>query len=54
MGEPGWLWEMRSAIVASVRDCNPMEVADDLGQHFLAITSVWPTIHELTGETDCN
>jgi hypothetical protein len=27
----GWLWEMRSAIVARVRNRNPMEVADDLG-----------------------
>ena len=30
----GWLWEMRSAIVARVRDRNPMEVADDLGHRF--------------------
>jgi hypothetical protein len=27
----GWLWEMRSATVARVRDRNPMEIADDLG-----------------------
>jgi len=39
----GWLWEMRSAIVARVRDRNPMEVADDLGHRFLAITSGLPT-----------
>jgi len=26
----GWLREIRSAIVARVRDHNPMEVADDL------------------------
>ena len=26
----GWLWEMRSATVARVRDRNPMEIADDL------------------------
>jgi len=30
----GWLWEMRSAIVARVRDRKPMEVADDLGHRF--------------------
>ena len=30
----GWLWEMRSAIVARVRDRNRMEVADDLGHRF--------------------
>ena len=30
----GWLWEMRSAIVAKVRNRNPMEVADDLGHRF--------------------
>ena len=30
----GWPWEMRSAIVARVRDRNPMEVADDLGHRF--------------------
>jgi hypothetical protein len=29
-----WLWEMRSAIVAGVRDRNSMEVADDLGHRF--------------------
>jgi hypothetical protein len=29
-----WLWEMRSAIVARVRDRNPMEIADDLGHRF--------------------
>ena len=42
----GWLWEMRSAIVARVHDRNPMEVADDLGGPFLAITSVWPTTQQ--------
>ena len=26
-----YLWEMRSATVARVRDRNPMEIADDLG-----------------------
>ena len=30
----GWLWEMRSAIVARVCDRNPIEVADDLGHRF--------------------
>src|SRR5260370_38849633 len=30
----GWLWEMHPAIVARVRDRNPMEVADDLGHRF--------------------
>jgi hypothetical protein len=30
----GWLWEMHSAIVARVRDRNPMEVAEDLGTVF--------------------
>ena len=30
----GWLWEMRSAIAAKVRDRNPMEIADDLGHRF--------------------
>ena len=30
----GWLWEMRSAIEARVRDRNPMEVANDLGHRF--------------------
>jgi hypothetical protein len=30
-----WLWEMRAAIVARVRNRNPMEVADDLGHRFL-------------------
>jgi len=30
----GWLWEMRSATVARVRDRNPMEIADDLGHRF--------------------
>jgi hypothetical protein len=30
----GWLWEMRSATVARVRNRNPMEVADDLGHRF--------------------
>jgi len=30
----GWLWEMRSAIAARVRDRNRMEVADDLGHRF--------------------
>jgi len=30
----GWLWKMRSAIVARVRDRNPLEVADDLGHRF--------------------
>src|SRR5258708_14783263 len=35
----GWLWEMRSAIVASVGDRNPMEVADDLGHHSLRLLS---------------
>lgn len=29
-----WRWEMRSAIVARVRDRNMMEVADDLGHRF--------------------
>jgi hypothetical protein len=32
----GWLREIRSAIVARVRDRNPMEVADDLGHRFVA------------------
>ena len=35
----GWLWEMRSAIVARVRDRNPMEVADDLGHGFWRLLS---------------
>jgi len=39
-----WLWGRRSAIVARVRDRNPIEVAHFLGRRFLAITSVWPTI----------
>ncbi len=30
----GWLREMRPAIVAKVRDRDPMEVADDLGHRF--------------------
>jgi hypothetical protein len=30
----GRLWELRSVIVARVRDRNPMEVADDLGHRF--------------------
>jgi hypothetical protein len=30
----GWLREIRAAIVARVRDRNPMEVADDLGSGF--------------------
>jgi len=30
----GWLWEMRLAIVARVRDRDPMDVADDLGHVF--------------------
>ena len=30
----GWLLEMCQAIVARVRDRNPMEVADDLGHPF--------------------
>jgi hypothetical protein len=34
MVSAGWLWEMRSAIVARVRDRNPMEVAEDLGHRF--------------------
>src|SRR6266478_8312140 len=34
MVSAGWLWEMRSAIVARVRDRNPMEVANDLGHRF--------------------
>jgi hypothetical protein len=33
----GWLWEMRSAIVARVRNRNPMEVADELGYRFLRL-----------------
>jgi hypothetical protein len=40
----GWLWEMRSAIVARVRNRNPMEGANDLVRaRFLAITSGLPT-----------
>ena len=35
-GERRMLWEMRSAIVATVRRPNPMEFTV-----FLAITSVW-------------
>ena len=35
----GWLWEMRSAIVARVRDHNPMEMADDLGHRFWRLLS---------------
>jgi hypothetical protein len=31
-----------------MRDRRPMEVADDLGHRFLAITSVWPTIQPFT------
>ena len=30
----GLLWELRSTIVAVVRDREPMEVADDLGHRF--------------------
>jgi len=30
----GRLWEMRSAIVARLRDRNSMEIADDLGHRF--------------------
>ena len=30
----GWLREMRSAIMARVRDCNPMELAGDLAHRF--------------------
>jgi hypothetical protein len=44
----GWLWQMRSATVARVRDRNPLGIADDLVRApFLAITSVWP-IRELS------
>jgi len=35
---------MRSAIVARVRDRNPMEVADDLGHRFWRLLPLWPTI----------
>ena len=49
----GWLGEMRSAIVARVRDRNRMEVADDLGHRLSGGRArvpsrrgltVWPTM----------
>jgi len=41
MVSTGWLLEVCQAIVARVRDRNPMEVADDLGHPFWRLSAAF-------------